>query len=161
MIKTAAGLVTKRFSVPTGGNAWAVSSDGRWAIAWTDAARAVSKSSADGFQDLTVIDLASGTSTALSVGYRPVAIGYDKGATRAFAITQDGISVIDLAAGLVTKNVSLSASVPPPPGTGGTGGSAEGGSGGSDSAGSSGAAGQGDAGTSNGGSAGNGGTSGK
>ncbi len=109
MKKDATGLSTQRFAVPTGGNAWAVSTDGRWAIAWTDAARIDKKSSADGYQDLTVVDLQSGTSTALGVGYRPVAIGFDKDTTRAFAITQDGVSVIDLAGTpTVTKNVTIS-----------------------------------------------------
>jgi hypothetical protein len=108
MTKDANGLATKRFAVSTGGNAWAVSNDGRWAIAWTDAARIAKKSSADGYQDLTVIDLANGTSTALGIGYRPVTIGFDTSASRAFAITQDGVSVIDLAGTpTVTKNVAI------------------------------------------------------
>jgi hypothetical protein len=110
MTKTPEGLSTQTFAVPTGGNTWAISADGTWAIAWTDAARVEKKSSADGFQDLTVINLVTGVSVPLGVGYRPVTLGFDAAVTKAFAITQDGVSVIDLMGEdgpLVTKNVAI------------------------------------------------------
>lgn len=98
--------------VPSSGNGWAVSSDGRWAIAWTDARRVKDADPIEGYQDITVLDLTKGkeTSTALSVGYRPVAMGFDAAADRAFAVTQDGISVVSLegAAPAVIKNIALS-----------------------------------------------------
>ena len=106
-------LTTDSLPVPSGGNAWAVSSDGRWAIAWTDARGVPSASAADGYQDITVLDLTEGAlaSTPLTVGYRPVALAFDAAGSRAFAVTGDGITVIELAAKgapLVSKNVKLS-----------------------------------------------------
>ncbi|MBI3202335.1 MAG: hypothetical protein HYZ29_12405 [Myxococcales bacterium] len=90
----------KTLKTHTGANAWAVSPGGKWAIAWTDASAMQSPDPTDGFQDVTVIDLAAGTETAkiLSVGYRPARIGFASDETRAFAVTEPGISVIDLAA---------------------------------------------------------------
>ncbi len=91
----------KTLKTHTGANAWAVSPGGKWAIAWTDASAMQSPDPTDGFQDVTVIDLAAGKETAkiLSVGYRPARIGFASDETRAFAVTEPGISVIDLAAG--------------------------------------------------------------
>ena len=56
-------------------NSWTISNGGRWAIAWTDARLEQSTSAAEGFQDITVLDLTEGAeqATRLSVGYRPVA----------------------------------------------------------------------------------------
>jgi hypothetical protein len=55
-----------------------------------------------GFQDVTVMDLRTASpvkpKVILSVGFRPVAITFTRDATRAFAVTVDGISVLDLAA---------------------------------------------------------------
>ena len=105
-------LSSETLSVPSGGNAWAVSSEGRWALAWSDARRETDPDPVDGFQDVTVLDLTPGaeTSTALTVGYRPVAVAFDASSSRAFAVTQDGITVITLAGGApaVVKNVKLS-----------------------------------------------------
>jgi hypothetical protein len=97
--------------VPSSGNAWAVSSDGRWATAWTDARGLESPDPIDGYQDITILDLSTGTerSTALSVGYRPVLLSYDDEGTRLFAVTQDGITIVDLegAEPAVAANVPL------------------------------------------------------
>src|SRR6185312_8032045 len=65
-----------------------------------------------GFQAVTVIDLAAATprKTILSVGFRPVAVAYAADESAAFAVTEDGVSVIDLsrAAGpQVSANVAL------------------------------------------------------
>ncbi|HXN30749.1 MAG TPA: hypothetical protein VN894_02765, partial [Polyangiaceae bacterium] len=38
-------------------NSWAISSSGRWAIAWTDATRIMNADPTQGFQDLAVLDL--------------------------------------------------------------------------------------------------------
>lgn len=105
-------LTAESLPVPSSGNAWAVSDDGRWAIAWTDARRIDDADPIDGYQDITVLDLKSGAmkSTSLTVGYRPVAVAFDSAETRAFAVTQDGISVVSLTGGapIVMKNIKLS-----------------------------------------------------
>ncbi len=100
------------YSVPSSGNAWAVSTKGRWAIAWSDARLVPDADPLDGYQELTVLDLAhEGESFELNVGYRPVALAFDAASTRAFAVTQDGISVVSLLepdGPTVVKNVQLS-----------------------------------------------------
>lgn len=107
-----ATLTADSLPVPSSGNAWAVAKDGRWAIAWTDVRRVEKADPIDGFQDITVLDLKTGAmkSTSLTVGYRPVAMAFDMAQTRAFAITQDGISVVALDGGapIVVKNIKIS-----------------------------------------------------
>ena len=105
-------LSTFSLPVPPAGNAWAISSTGRWATAWTDARRVESPDPVDGYQDIAVLDLKSGQerTTALTVGYRPMALGYDDQGTRLFAVTDDGVSVValDEAEPVMVKNVTLS-----------------------------------------------------
>lgn len=109
---SATGLTSISIPVPSSGNGWSVSADGHWAIAWTDARQITKPDLVQGYQDITVIDLTSPARkpTWLTVGYRPVAIRFDATASRAFAVTQDGISVVALTgdAPAVVKNVRLS-----------------------------------------------------
>jgi hypothetical protein len=89
-------------SIPSGANSIAVSQDGSWAIAWTDARRVTNASANQGFQDLTFISLANATpgsplpTFGVSVGFRPVAVAFAADSAHAFAVTQDGISVVDV-----------------------------------------------------------------
>jgi len=103
-------LTATTLPVPAAGNRWAISSDGRWATAWTDARDVEQPDPIDGYQDVAVLDLQDDTSSPLTVGYRPVALGYDDAATSLFAVTEDGVSVVDLtgSAPMVVKNVPLS-----------------------------------------------------
>ncbi|HZO14554.1 MAG TPA: hypothetical protein VFB62_14875, partial [Polyangiaceae bacterium] len=89
-------LTTDSLAVPSGGNRWAISADGRWATAWTDAREVENVDPLDGYQDITVLDLHERVATPLAVGYRPVEVGYDVASSRLFAVTQDGVSVIAL-----------------------------------------------------------------
>jgi hypothetical protein len=96
-------------------NSWTMSPSGRWAIAWTDATRiSTGVDPTQGFQDLAVLDLQALSPrppTILAVGYRPSQVVFSKDETRAFAVTQDGISVIDLLFGsrpTATQNFLLS-----------------------------------------------------
>jgi hypothetical protein len=78
---------------------------GRFAVAWFDLAKYVAAGGFGGvgsFQDVTIIALASANERAvnLTVGFRPRDVQFDAAGNRAYAITQDGVSVIDL--GLVT-----------------------------------------------------------
>jgi hypothetical protein len=110
---SASGLSAVSVPVFSAGNAWSVSGDGHWAISWTDAHRISMPDPVEGYQDLTVIDLTPGAeaSVDLSVGYRPVAVAFDAKSQRAFAVTQDGISVIALTGGppAVIKNIAVAA----------------------------------------------------
>jgi hypothetical protein len=83
-------------------NAWSISPSGRWAIAWTDARRMGMADPTEGFQDITVVDVQSYPDadppevTRLSVGYRPTQIVFQGDERRAFAVTEPGVSVIEL-----------------------------------------------------------------
>lgn len=105
------GLTATSLPVPAGGNAWAIGPNGRWAIAWSNARDVKMPDPIEGYQDLSVLDLTKGqeSATDLTVGYRPVAVGFDAQGAHAFAVTQDGVSVIDLTSGApaVVKNIWL------------------------------------------------------
>lgn len=82
-------------------NAWAVSASGRWAIAWTNAARLEAADPTEGFQDVTVIDLdghpeRAPRATRVSVGYRPTRVVITDDEARALVVTEPGVSVIEL-----------------------------------------------------------------
>ena len=110
---TSAGLaapVTIR-GVAHGANALTVSADGAWAIAWTDVRQVKNADPFAGYQDRTVIklDAAAPAKTIVTAGFRPVSIAFAADGTRAFAVTADGISVIELGATgpRVSKNVII------------------------------------------------------
>ncbi|HEY4395151.1 MAG TPA: hypothetical protein VGP64_13860, partial [Polyangia bacterium] len=94
-----------------GANALTVSPDGGWVTAWTDARAGAGADPLAGYQAVTLINLGvtPPTKTILSVGFRPVAVAYAADASTAFAITEDGVSVIDLTKSppRVTGNVPL------------------------------------------------------
>jgi hypothetical protein len=102
-------------TVPThvGANSWAVSPGGRWAIAWSDASVVKDVDSADSFQDITVIDTSEPPrAVRLSVGYRPNRIFFQDDESRAFVVSEPGISIIELGSGepSVSSDVALSES---------------------------------------------------
>src|SRR5882724_10699478 len=77
-----------------------ISDDGHFAIAWTDVTQiggAVPDPS-DGFSELTVLDLTATppASTRLSVGFRPSQVVFDAVKRHAYAVVDEGISVLDL-----------------------------------------------------------------
>lgn len=83
-------------AVHEGANAWAVSTDGRFAIAWTrtDAGEALDPTG--GSQDITVLDLTEGTSTRLAVGFHPTQVVIDDQSRKGFVVNDDGVSVVEL-----------------------------------------------------------------
>jgi len=89
---------------------------GRFAVIWFDLTKAIEDGGLGGtgsFQDVTVLRLAPGGERAvnLTVGFRPRAVEFDAGGGRAYVITDDGVSVIDLA----TATTSGPSIVPPIP----------------------------------------------
>jgi hypothetical protein len=95
-------------------NAWALSPDGHFALAWTDSRRALASatghSSLEGFQDLSVIDLTAVPPAAVTVtvGYRPVSVTFSGDARAAYVVTTDGVSVVELAGPVkVSRDVAL------------------------------------------------------
>ncbi len=121
-------LTSTTFPSTADANSWAVSTqdpanagekNARWAIAWTDSTRISNPDPAQGFQEIAVFDL-SGSANArapeiLTVGYRPSQFAFSADESTAYAVTQDGISVIDLVGSAmprVTANLPLQA-IPP------------------------------------------------
>lgn len=123
------GVLTSTTFPSTGdANSWAISTpdpanaseaNARWAIAWTDSAHISNANPAQGFQEIAIFDL-SGSANArapeiLTVGYRPTQFAFSADESTAYAVTQDGISVIDLVDGTaprVTANLPLQALIP-------------------------------------------------
>ncbi len=89
-------LSTQTFPATEDGNSWAISPLGRWAIAWTDATGVTNPAPTQGFQKIAVMDLTLSKATTLAVGFRPVQLAFSADDSHAFAVTQDGISVLDL-----------------------------------------------------------------
>jgi hypothetical protein len=113
LLRVHAGSVTPTtttFPSTADANSWAVSQSGRWAIAWTDATQITDPDPTQGFQDVAVIDTTLvRPATILAVGYRPASIAFS-GDSHAYAVTQDGITDIDLLGGAqptVTQNFPL------------------------------------------------------
>ncbi len=97
-------ITSTTFASTADANSWAISSSGRWAIAWTDATLVSNADATQGFESIAVMDLSSatasgtGTSTILgAVGFRPSQVAFS-GDDTAFAVTQDGISSVNLGA---------------------------------------------------------------
>jgi hypothetical protein len=115
---TPQGITTRTIKTAAHANSLAFSSDGRFAIAWADSRKAPSAPRTEGFQDLTVMDLTTGTSTILAVGYRPVTVGFAAGAPRAYAVTQDGVAIVALSGTpRVERNVAIADDPAEDPGT--------------------------------------------
>jgi hypothetical protein len=93
-------LEVRTYQIAPRANAWAISPDGRWAIAWTDVTRVVRPDVIEGFQQISIIDLEDVTAPSRvpvrTVGFRPSSITFAANPPRAFAVTEDGITVLDL-----------------------------------------------------------------
>ncbi|MFZ5896468.1 MAG: hypothetical protein ACOY0T_35770 [Myxococcota bacterium] len=96
----ASGELSRVKSFPTqpDANAWAGSPSGAYAIAWTDASQKTGLGPLDLFQDITLFALQPGNEVALrlSVGARPSRFVFDASEQHAYAVTEEGISVIEL-----------------------------------------------------------------
>jgi hypothetical protein len=75
-------------------NAWAMSPDGRFAVAWTRSEQASDPTS--GSQDITVLDLTRMSSKRLSVGFHPTQAVVDGASRRAYVVNDEGVSVVEL-----------------------------------------------------------------
>jgi DNA-binding beta-propeller fold protein YncE len=88
--------VDAKLPVHVDANAWAVSPDGRFAIAWTRTEDTQELDPTAGTQTVTVLDLEQRTAKALSVGFHPTQVVVDAQSRRAFVVSDDGISVVEL-----------------------------------------------------------------
>jgi len=93
-------LEVRTYQIAPRANAWAISPDGRFAIAWTDATRVTRPDVIEGFQQISIIDLEDTAAPARvpvrTVGFRPSSLTFAANPPRAFAVTEDGITVVDL-----------------------------------------------------------------
>ena len=98
------GVSSETFPTHEQANRLTVSPGGSFAIAWTDFREFDAPDPTDGFQDVTVIEIGAGSArvSRVSVGYRPSEIAFDAEETRAFAVTEPGVSVIALGEGEAT-----------------------------------------------------------
>ena len=98
--KADGSLDFKTFQVAPRANAWAISPDAHFAIAWTDVSRIQHPDSIEGFQQITIIDLETAGAPmhapVRTVGFRPSSISFSSDGSRAIAVTEDGITVLDL-----------------------------------------------------------------
>jgi hypothetical protein len=97
LLRTDQGKTTaRRLDVGHDANAIAVAPDGRHAVVYFDAARGEGEAST--FQDVTVVRLVAGqeSSRGVSVGFRPRAVQFSADGKRAFVVTEDGVSIVDL-----------------------------------------------------------------
>ncbi len=105
--------VANRLAVLAGSNAIAVAPDGKHAVTYFDATRGINGRTGS-FQDVSLItigeDASKDRAVGVSVGFRPSRVFFNTGATKAFVVTEDGVSILDFAAleqGGITKTVSI------------------------------------------------------
>lgn len=105
---------TSDVDVVRGSNAIAVSPDGSFAVIYFNVDLR-SAGASGSFQDLSVVLLEQGNDRAvgMTVGFRPRAVHFDAKSTRAFVVTEDGVSILDVEqikekGSHIAKTVSLS-----------------------------------------------------
>lgn len=86
-----------RVKIHTGANAWAVSPDGKWAIAWT-AARVEDSEPTDSRSEVSLIGLSEDEPSVqrITVGYRPEQVVFDESSSRALVVSESDIGVIPM-----------------------------------------------------------------
>ncbi len=117
MQATANGKLTSTsFPLATDVNAWTVSADGHWALAWGDVTKVTDPDPTQGFQDVSVLDLTGKVpATIVSIGYRPSTVAFSTDDAHAYAVTQDGVSVLDLTGPTPQVTANFSVDIPASP----------------------------------------------
>jgi hypothetical protein len=95
------GTGTKTSTVPVvrGANVIAVAPDGKHAVVYFNADYSAAGNTSGSFQDVTVLTLAAGADQAvgMTVGFKPRAVYFAADGSTAYAVTDDGISVLEFA----------------------------------------------------------------
>jgi hypothetical protein len=93
-------LNTSTVDVVPGANVIAVAPDGRHAIVYFNALYSSAGSATGSFQDVTVLTLEAGADrgVGMTVGFRPREVSFASDGSAAYAITDDGVSVLDFEA---------------------------------------------------------------
>ena len=104
-----AGTVQSETAIPKLFNTLEYSNDGQWAIAYVDYTQNVNTNNA-GVVDLTsvvVVQLDTGETTSLSVGFAADRVLFADDGTRAVVLSQNSVAVIDLTESTPTKAVTF------------------------------------------------------
>lgn len=97
VVTTTAGTSTaETVSVQPGANAIAVAPDGRHAVVYFDARYRSGSAESGSFQDVAVLTLEpSAKSVSMTVGFQPSAVSFSSDGSRAFVVTESGVSILD------------------------------------------------------------------
>ena len=90
-------LTSSTVEVVPGANVIAVAPDGKHAVVYFNSSYSAAGSATGSFQDVTVLSLEPGNDrpVGMTVGFRPREITFAADGSAAFAITDDGVSVLD------------------------------------------------------------------
>jgi hypothetical protein len=99
VIRSPAAPRTHTVPVVRGANSIGVTPDGAHAVAWFDSEAPGATPGSGSFQDVTVIALADGNDQTvdMTVGFRPRAVMFSADSTKAYVVTEDGVSILDFA----------------------------------------------------------------
>ncbi|HKP57133.1 MAG TPA: hypothetical protein VJV78_10445 [Polyangiales bacterium] len=102
VIRTRDGASTSNeIDVVAGANAIGVAPDAKHAVVYYDSSYASAGASSGSFQDVSVLSLSADgkddRAVAMTVGFRPRALYFADDGSRAFVVTEDGVSVLDFA----------------------------------------------------------------
>jgi hypothetical protein len=113
MVRDAQGvLTTVTYPATSDANSWAISPDGRWAIAWTDTTLVANANPQQGFANITILDVnpPDGTTarppTTMATGNGPYKMVYSNDSSVVYAVTAAGIVPIDLVHGDAPSKLS-------------------------------------------------------
>jgi hypothetical protein len=100
ILRTSADTTTKNdLDVVPGANAIAVAADGKHAVVYFDASRPNAGNASGSYQDVSVLQLAAAgdadAAISMTVGFRPRDVFFADDGSRAFVVTEDGISDLD------------------------------------------------------------------
>jgi hypothetical protein len=103
IIRPSAATKTATVPVVRGANAIAVAPDGKHAVVYFNASQSGAGDPSGSFQDVTVIrlvaegDAEANSAVGMTVGFRPRDVFFAADSSRAYVVTDDGISVLDFA----------------------------------------------------------------
>jgi hypothetical protein len=98
---TVAKTASSDLPVVSGANAIGVAPDGKHAVVYYNATYASAGNSSGSYQDVSVLALskdgADDEAVSMTVGFRPRDVFFSADSTRAFVVTEDGVSILDFA----------------------------------------------------------------
>jgi DNA-binding beta-propeller fold protein YncE len=92
------GTQVSTLAVMTGSNVVSIAPDGKHALVYFDSTQPTAGPPTDSPQSMSALDLTQANPTAyqVTVGYHPTAVSYSSDSTKAFVVSDDGVSIVDL-----------------------------------------------------------------